>query len=141
MFADQSRQAHLVRVSISFYSFMVSRERHRCIYFSKCKLEVFKNFKKLKSLIEEESGMVIKAIRSDCGREFTSNEFQKYFEDHRILRLLSIPKSLQQNGVARTKSKTILDMTRSMLKCKKLPNDFWAEAVACAVVCPKTLIL
>eukprot|EP00253_Pinus_taeda_P022060 PITA_22060 len=35
----------------------------------------------------------------------------------------------QQNGVAERKNRTIMDMARSMLKAKHLPNDYWAEAV------------
>ncbi|KAE8697001.1 hypothetical protein F3Y22_tig00110637pilonHSYRG00668 [Hibiscus syriacus] len=31
------------------------------------------------------------------------------------------------------KNRTIFDMARSMLKSKKIPKEFWAEAVACAV--------
>ena len=41
--------------------------------------------------------------------------------------------AFMQNGMAERKNRTILDMARSMLKSKKLPKEFWAEAVACAV--------
>ena len=37
----------------------------------------------------------------------------------------------QQNGIAKRKNWTILDMTRTMLKEKCLSKNFWAEAVAC----------
>ena len=37
----------------------------------------------------------------------------------------------QQNGIAERKNRTILDMTRIMLKEKCLPKNFWVEAVAC----------
>ena len=58
--------------------------RKTWVYFLKEKSEVFENFKKFKSLVEKESGLVIKAMRSNCGEEFTSNKFQKYCEDHGI---------------------------------------------------------
>jgi hypothetical protein len=35
--------------------------------------------------------------------------------------------------MAERKNQTILDMVRSMLKSKKLPKKFWAEAVQCAI--------
>ncbi|GAU49327.1 hypothetical protein TSUD_136420 [Trifolium subterraneum] len=85
------------------------------------------------ALVEKESGRVIKAIRSDRGGEFTSNEFLKYCEDNGIRRQLMVPRSPQQNGVAERKNRTILEMARSMLKSKRLPKKLWAEAVACAV--------
>ncbi|KAE8655864.1 hypothetical protein F3Y22_tig00117016pilonHSYRG00207 [Hibiscus syriacus] len=45
----------------------------------------------------------------------------------------TVPRSPQKNGVAERKNRTILDMARSMLKSKKLPKEFWAEAIACVV--------
>ena len=35
----------------------------------------------------------------------------------------------QQNGVVEQKNRRIVEMARSMLKAKGLPNKFWAEAV------------
>lgn len=39
----------------------------------------------------------------------------------------------QQNGVAERKIQTIMNMVRSMLKAKNLPNEYWANVVACSV--------
>jgi hypothetical protein len=39
----------------------------------------------------------------------------------------------QQNGIAERKNRTIVEMARSMLKDKEMPNDFWAKAVNTAV--------
>jgi len=38
--------------------------------------------------------------------------------------------SPQHNGVEECKNQKIVDMARSMLKSKSLPNIFWAEALA-----------
>ncbi|CAJ2633694.1 unnamed protein product [Trifolium pratense] len=116
-----------------FLLFIDDFSRKTWVYFLKEKSEVFENFKKFKALVEKESGLVIKAIRSDRGGEFTSNEFLKYCEDNGIRRQLTVPRSPQQNGVAERKNRTILEMARSMLKSKRLPKELWAEAVACAV--------
>ena len=37
------------------------------------------------------------------------------------------------NGVAKRKNIIIMDMARSMLKAKDIPNNFWAEAVSCSI--------
>ena len=37
----------------------------------------------------------------------------------------------RQNGIAKRKNWTILDMTRTVLKEKCFPKYFWAEAMAC----------
>ncbi|CAJ2640870.1 unnamed protein product [Trifolium pratense] len=116
-----------------FLLFIDDFSRKTWVYFLKEKSEVFENFKKFKALVEKESGLVIKAIRSDRGGEFTSNEFLKYCEDNGIRRQLTVPRSPQQNGVVERKNRTILEMARSVLKSKRLPKELWAEAVACAV--------
>jgi hypothetical protein len=116
-----------------FLLFIDDFSRKTWVYFFKEKSEVFEKFKKFKAHVEKESGLVIKAIRSDRGGEFTSNEFLKYCEDNGIRRQLTVPRSPQQNGVAERKNRTILEMARSMLKSKRLPKELWAEVVACAV--------
>nr|XP_009757763.1 PREDICTED: uncharacterized protein LOC104210538 [Nicotiana sylvestris] len=84
-------------------------------------------------LVEKESGYEIKALRSDRGGEFTSNEFNDFCQLHGIRRPLTVPYSSQQNGVAERKNQTILNMARCMLKAKSMPKEFWAEAVSYAV--------
>nr|GEV81771.1 retrovirus-related Pol polyprotein from transposon TNT 1-94 [Tanacetum cinerariifolium] len=54
--------------------------------------------------------------------------------DNGIRRFLTAPYSPQQNEVVERNNRTILNMVRSMLKTKKMPKEFWAEAVDCAVV-------
>ncbi|KAH9670908.1 hypothetical protein KPL70_017154 [Citrus sinensis] len=83
--------------------------------------------------VEKESGYQIKAMRSDRGGEFTSKEFLEFCEANGIRCPLTVPRSPQQNGVAERKNITSLNMARSMLKSKRLPKEFWAEAIACAV--------
>ncbi|PKU78070.1 Retrovirus-related Pol polyprotein from transposon TNT 1-94 [Dendrobium catenatum] len=116
-----------------FLLFIDDFSRKTWVYFLKQKSEVFGIFKKFKAAVEKESGLKIKAMRSDRGGEFTSKEFQEFCEANGIRRSLTVPGSPQQNGVAERKNRTILDMARSMLKSKKLPKEFWAEAVSCAV--------
>ena len=67
-----------------FLFFIYDFSRKTWVYFLKEKLEVFENFKKFKALVQNESGLMIKAMRSDHGGEFASNRFQKYCEDHGI---------------------------------------------------------
>lgn len=70
---------------------------------------------------------------TDRGGELTSKEFQEFCEENGINRPLTFSRSLQQNGVVERKNKTILDMSQSMLKNKKLPEEFWDEVVVYAV--------
>ncbi|CAN0929148.1 Retrovirus-related Pol polyprotein from transposon TNT 1-94, partial [Linum grandiflorum] len=88
-------------------------------------LETFEAFKKLKALVEKESGRYIKALRSDRGGEYMSDNFRRFCEEPGIRRFLSVPRSPQQNGVIERKNRTVLNMVRSMLKSKNLPKELW----------------
>ncbi|OMO69396.1 Integrase, catalytic core [Corchorus capsularis] len=93
----------------------------------------FGDSSKILALVEKESGFKIQALRSDRGGEFTSNGFQEFCDAKGICRLLTTPRSPQQNRVVKRKNRTVLKMTRSMLKTKKMPKEFWAQDVDCAV--------
>ncbi|KAL0537088.1 hypothetical protein IC582_026058 [Cucumis melo] len=116
-----------------FLLFIDDFSRKTWVYFVKEKSEVFGMFKRFKALVEKESGYYIKALRSDRGGEFTSNEFKTFCAENGIRRPMTVPFTPQQNGVVERKNRTILNMARSMLKCKKMPKEFWAQAVECAV--------
>ena len=84
-------------------------------------------------MVEKQSGLSIKVLRSDRGGEYKSNEFLDYCRYHGIKKQFTTSYTPQKNGVAERKNRTIMEMARSMLKGKNLPNEYWAEAVACAV--------
>ena len=79
-------------------------------------------------MIENHTEKKIKTIRSDNGREFTSNEFRELCKESGIKRELSTPYNPQQNGVAEQKNKTIMEAARAMLHDQDLPMHLWAEA-------------
>jgi transposase InsO family protein len=116
-----------------FITFIDDFSRRTWVYFLKEKSEAFFVFKKFKVLVQNLSDECIKTLRSDRGGEFTSKEFVIFCEQKGIRRFLTTPYSPQQNGVAKRKNRTILDMVRSMLKSKNMPKEFWAEAVRCAI--------
>ena len=97
------------------------------------KSEVFQKFKEFKSLVEKQSDFQIKALRSDHGGEYVSNEFTHFFKEHGIFHQVTMPYSSQQNRVSERKNRTILNMVRCMLKDKNMPKEFWEEAIACAI--------
>ena len=58
--------------------------------------------------------------------------FEKFCEDNGIVHEVTAPYTPQHNGLAERRIRSFLDMTRSMLKMKKMPNTFWGEAVRTA---------
>ena len=95
----------------------------------KDKGEAFEKFKSFKSIVEHETRLSIKTLRTDRGGEFTSIEFNKFCEKYGIQRHLTAPYTPQQNGVVERRNRTLMEMTRSILKHMNLPNYLWGEAV------------
>ena len=91
--------------------------------------EAFEKFKTFKTMVEKETKETIGTLRTDRGGEFTSNEFRSFCETAGINRHLTAPYSPQQNGVVERRNRTLLEMTRSILKHMKVPNYLWGEGV------------
>ncbi|KAI5343804.1 hypothetical protein L3X38_011680 [Prunus dulcis] len=84
-------------------------------------------------MVELQSSYKIKNLRSDRGGEYTSTEFLQFYAKIGLERQLTVAYSPQQNGVAERKSRTIVEMSKTIMKEKKLPYKFWGEAVNTAV--------
>lgn len=119
--------------NLYFVLFIDDYTRMTWVYFLKQKSEVFSVFKRFKQMIEVQSGLKIKVLRTDNGGEYTSNEFKAFCDEFGIVHQLTIPYSPQQNGVAERKNRTVMEMARCLLFEKKLPKTFWCEAVNTAV--------
>ncbi|KAG7568389.1 Zinc finger CCHC-type [Arabidopsis thaliana x Arabidopsis arenosa] len=91
--------------------------------------EAFSKFKSFKACVEQETKTTIKTFRTDRGGEFLSAEFQAFCNDSGIQRHLTAPYSPQQNGVVERRNRTLMGMTRSILKHMNVPNYLWGEAV------------
>ena len=95
----------------------------------KNKSEVFERFCNFKALVENQSGLHIKVLRTDRGGEYISKYLLLFCRENGIHKQFTTIYTPQQNGVTKRKNRTIMDMVRSMSKEKHLPNDYWTEAV------------
>jgi transposase InsO family protein len=75
--------------------------------FLKNKSEAFEKFNIYKEMVEIDTFLKIKCLRSNNGGKFTSKEFTYFCGEHGIKRKFSASTTLQQNGVAKRKKKTI----------------------------------
>ena len=62
-----------------------------------------------------------------------STDFNEFCEKNGIHKELTAPYTLQQNGVVERKNRTVVEMSRSLLKGKGLPNNFWTETVSTVI--------
>lgn len=102
-------------------------------YFIKTKDEVLPVFKRFKSLVEQQTDLKIKRLRSDNGREYVNNQFQTFIKNHGIEHQTTVPYTPQQNGVAERANRTIMEAARCMLQDAGLEKRYWAEAVNTAI--------
>ncbi|GJR39419.1 retrotransposon protein, putative, ty1-copia subclass [Tanacetum coccineum] len=117
---------HVSRKGASYFlTFTDDFSRYGYVYLLKHKHEVFETFKVFKAEVELQLGKKIKALRSDRGGEYLSQEL--------IVQNLTSPYTPQQNGVSERRNRTLLDMVRSMFNLTTLPLSFWDYALESAV--------
>eukprot|EP00253_Pinus_taeda_P024974 PITA_24974 len=77
--------------------------------------QTFSKFCEFKALVEKESGKKIRALRSDNGGEYVSQEFKDFCAAEGIKWELTAPHNPQQNGVDERKNRTIMGETWAMI--------------------------
>lgn len=115
-----------------FVTFVDDYAKYISVHFIKNKSEAFEKFKLFEAMVSKECDDSIVKLRTDNGGEYLSKDFQAYLASKGIEHQLTIPHSPQQNGVAERLNRTLMESARAMLSHSKLPNKFWAEAVATA---------
>ncbi|KAJ0801008.1 putative RNA-directed DNA polymerase [Helianthus annuus] len=80
--------------------------------------------------VEKESDFEMKMLRTDMGGEFNSQAFDEFCQENGIRRQKTVPYTPQQNGVVDRRNRTVMGMTRAMLKAMEVPDMFWGEAVS-----------
>ena len=107
--------------------------RFSWVSFLKFKLETIENVRKFNAITENQSGKKRRALRTEGGGEFLSNEFIVFCAKNGIHRQLTTPYAPQQNFVAERKNRTAVEMARPLLKAQCLPNYFLGEATTTTV--------
>ncbi|GJS53029.1 retrotransposon protein, putative, ty1-copia subclass [Tanacetum coccineum] len=124
---------HVSRQGASYFiTFTDDYSRYGYVYLLKHKHKVFETFKVFKNEVENQLGKTIKAIRSDRGGEYISQEFKDYLKANGIVQQLTPPYTPQHNGVSERRNRTLLDMVRSMMNLTTLPLSFWDYALESA---------
>ncbi|RVW83244.1 Retrovirus-related Pol polyprotein from transposon TNT 1-94 [Vitis vinifera] len=115
-----------------YITFIDDSSRKVWVYFLKNKSDVFETFKKWKAMVETETGLKVKCLRSDNGGEYIDGGFSEYCAAQGIRMEKTIPGTPQQNGVAERMNRTLNERARSMRLHAGLPKTFWADAVSTA---------
>ena len=116
-----------------FITFTDDYSRFGYVYLMKRKSEPFEKFKEFRAEVENQLGKCIKAIRSDRSGKYLLGDFKDYLTENGIISQLTTPGTPQQNGVAKRRNRTFLDMVRSMISYSTLPISFWGYALNTAM--------
>lgn len=83
-------------------------------------------------LLETQSGLTVKGIRSDRGGEYLNEAVRSTLAQRGILHQTTAPYTPEQNGLAERINQTLMDRTRASLLDAELPRDMWGEALSTA---------
>ncbi|KAH9705463.1 hypothetical protein KPL70_011882 [Citrus sinensis] len=119
-----------------FLIFIDDFSRMVWVYALKSKDEVLEKFKRWKVLVENQTNLKVKVLRTDNGLEYCNKLFEDYCAENGILRHKIVTYTPQQNGLIERMNRTLIEKVRCLLIHSKLPKALWAEALntACYLV-------
>nr|GEU71947.1 retrovirus-related Pol polyprotein from transposon TNT 1-94 [Tanacetum cinerariifolium] len=84
-------------------------------------------------IVDNQINVKVKQIKTDNGTEFRNHELEIFCNEKGISQNFSSPYTLEQNGVAERKNKTLIEAARTMLNGSVLSKHLWTEAakIAC----------
>lgn len=119
--------------NIYFVIFIDDFSQKLWVYLIKKKSDVLEVFTKFKSMVERQNDRKIKTLRTDDGGEYVLKDFYALCEKERILHEMVPLYTLKQNGTVERNNRTIMDMAKSILRGKHLPNELWSEVVSTTI--------
>ncbi|GKD96016.1 retrovirus-related pol polyprotein from transposon TNT 1-94, partial [Tanacetum coccineum] len=75
-------------------------------------------------MVENQNDVKVKQIITDNGTEFRNHELKSFCDEKRISHNFSSPYTPEQNGVAKKKSRTLIEAARTMLNGSVLSKHF-----------------
>lgn len=111
-----------------YISFTDDFSRYTHLFFLRSKDEAFDAYLAYEAYLRVHKGVPIKALRSDRGGEYLSDEFSDHLRLSGTIRHLTVHDTPEYNGVSERLNRTILAKVRAMLHESGLPNFLWGEA-------------
>jgi transposase InsO family protein len=107
-----------------FLLFVDDLNRYMWVVMIPSKDRAMTTIKDIQAWAEGESGLKLKALRTDRGGEFTAMKFADYCVAEGVHRQHTPPYSPHQNDIVEHRNGTVVATIRSMLKAKGLPGWF-----------------
>jgi transposase InsO family protein len=110
-----------------FMTLIDDASRYCCVYLLKTKEETLDYFKIFKVEAENQLERKIKFLRSDRGGEYFPISFDEFCAEHGIIHERTPPYSLESNGIAERKNRTLTDLVNTMLDTVGLSKAWWGK--------------
>ena len=110
-----------------YITFIDDYSRYTRVYLLRNKDEARDIFIQYKNKVENRLSKKIKSLRTDREGEYESNPFNSFVEDHGIIHETPPPYSLESNGVAEKKNRTLKEIMIAMLVSSGAPLNLWGK--------------
>lgn len=115
-----------------FITFLDDYSRYSDVNLLGRKSEAKEAIKSKIAYMEKQTGKHVKAVRTDNGGEFISDDLRDYFTEKGINHQKTMAYTPEQNGRAERLNRTLMEKTRAMMLDSDLPTRFWGEALTTA---------
>ena len=95
--------------------FVDGYSRMMTVMLLKKKYDVSQMFKWYLARVEKETRKSLKCLRSNKGGEFTSREFEVFYNDKEIKWKTSSPRTPTQNGITKRRIRSMIDYARTLM--------------------------
>ena len=75
----------------------------------------------------------MKCLRLNKGGDFTSREFEMFYNDKGIKRHTFAPRTPPQNGITKRKNRSMINCARTLMMKKNVALKYWREAISIVV--------
>ncbi|XP_014218647.1 uncharacterized protein LOC106646934 [Copidosoma floridanum] len=114
--SDVCQVPDILRVGFKYFiTFVDDYSRQLFVYFLKNKAEVPEITKRFILFTENQSGLKLKILRTDNGKEYLRGDFLEFFKGKEIQHQSTVPYNPQQNGTAELINRTLLEKSRAMM--------------------------
>jgi hypothetical protein len=112
----------------SYYvTFINDISKKTWILFMKTKDEVFSWFQEFRAQVDNQTGKMMKVLRSSNGGEYTSNDFKDSWKEAWIKRELIVSYNPHRNGIVERNNRSIIESVRDMIHDQEFPMFMWVE--------------
>jgi len=116
-----------------FLCFTCNFIRYCIVYFLKEKSEAAAKIDKMVRLVSNLCDRSVKALQCDGGLEFNNSKVKSILKTQGVQLVITNPYTPEQNGCVEKTNRTVVDLARTMMVTRNMPNFLWTEAVNTAV--------